>query len=252
MIEIHGVNKKFGSTPVLKNISLTLADQGVTALIGPNGAGKSTLLGVMSRLQQADSGWVQIEGLDVQEAANAELSKVMAILRQDNTITMRLTVYDFVAFGRFPHSQGGLTSEDIEQIEQAIEYLNLSDLKERYLDELSGGQRQRACIAMVLCQNTRYLLLDEPLNNLDMKHAVDIMRLIRRAADELGKQVVVVLHDINFASCYADRVIAMKDGAVVYDLPPEELMTKEIMQDLYDIDMSIHRIQDRSIGFYHM
>ncbi|MBJ7538338.1 iron ABC transporter ATP-binding protein [Marinomonas transparens] len=252
MIEVQSLNKKYGTTPVLKEINLTLPDQGVTALIGPNGAGKSTLLGVMSRLQAADAGRVMIDGLDVHQTSNAVLSKKMAILRQDNTISLRLKVYDFVAFGRFPYSQGKLTQEDMEHVDRALDYLNLNDLRHRYLDELSGGQRQRACIAMVLCQNTKYLLLDEPLNNLDMKHAVDIMKLIRRAADDLQKQVVVVLHDINFASCYADRIIAMKLGGVVYDHPPELLMTTDIMRDLYGIEMTIHSIQDRPIGFYHL
>lgn len=252
MIEVQSINKYYGSSKVLKDVNLTLSDQGVTALIGPNGAGKSTLLGIMSRLQTADSGRTTIDGLDVHQTDNAVLAKKMAILRQDNSMSLRLSVYDFVAFGRFPYSQGRLTKEDLEHIEKALHYLNLDDLKDRYLDELSGGQRQRACIAMVLCQDTKYLLLDEPLNNLDMKHAVDIMKLIRRAADELGKQVVVVLHDINFASCYADRIIAMKEGAVVYDCSPKELMTVDIMRDLYDIEMSIHQIQNRPIGFYHL
>ncbi|MGR0277918.1 iron ABC transporter ATP-binding protein [Marinomonas dokdonensis] len=251
MIAVQAVNKHYGSHAVLKDINFSLAEQGVTALIGPNGAGKSTLLTIMSRLQEADSGVVMLDGVDVHKADNAQLAKKMAILRQDNTINMRLSVYDFVAFGRYPHSQGRLTTEDLTHIDQALNYLNLTDLKDRYIDELSGGQRQRACIAMVLCQNTKYLLLDEPLNNLDMKHAVDIMRLIRCAADELQKQVVVVLHDINFASCYADRIIAMKDGAIAYDHPPEKLMTQEIMRDLYDIDMSIHSINDKPVGFYH-
>lgn len=252
MIKVEAVNKQYNGTPVLHDINLILPAKGVTALIGPNGAGKSTLLGIISRLQQPDSGKVMIDDLDVHQTDNATLAQKMAILRQDNSITLRLTVYDLVAFGRFPYSQGQLTSDDVEHIETALAYLDLAPLRDRYLDELSGGQRQRACIAMVLCQNTKYVLLDEPLNNLDMKHSVDIMKRLRQVADELNKQVVLVLHDINFASCYADQIVAMKQGKIAYHDTPEALMTPEMMRDLYDIEMSIHRINERSIGIYHV
>ncbi|WP_268595839.1 ATP-binding cassette domain-containing protein, partial [Escherichia coli] len=138
----------------------------------------------------------------------------LAILRQDNHLPLRLTVRDLVAFGRYPHTGGRLTLDDKVHIDRAIAYLELEPLADRYLDEMSGGQRQRAFVAMVLCQDTRYVLLDEPLNSLDMKHAVAMMGTLRRAADELGKTVVLVLHDINFASAYADRIVAMKAGRV--------------------------------------
>ena len=121
---------------------------------------------------------------------------------------------DLVAFGRYPHTGGRLTLDDKAHIDRAIAYLELEPLADRYLDEMSGGQRQRAFVAMVLCQDTRYLLLDEPLNSLDMKHAVAMMGTLRRAADELGKTVVLGLHDINFASAYADRIVARKARCV--------------------------------------
>lgn len=252
MIQVTSVTKHYGDTPVLRSVSLTLPNEGVTALIGPNGAGKSTLLGIMSRLQKPDSGQVLIDNLDVHSTDNALLARKLAILRQDNPISLRLTVFELVAFGRYPYSQGRLTDEDTNQINQALGYLNLHSLQHRFLDELSGGQRQRACIAMVLCQNTDYLLLDEPLNNLDMKHAVDIMKLLRRAADELGKHIVLVLHDINFASCYADTIVAMDQGRIAHQGTPDELMTPAIMRDLYGIEMSIQRIQNKPVGFYHL
>ena len=134
----------------------------------------------------------------------------MAILRQENHLTMRLTVRDLVAFGRFPHSGGRPTVEDQATSNEALAQLDLLPMADKFVDELSGGQRQRAFIAMVLAQDTEYLLLDEPLNNLDMKHSVEMMRLLRRLADELGKTVVLVIHDINFASCYSDTILAMQ------------------------------------------
>ena len=208
MIETHKVAKTHGSTTVLHGVSVQIPVGQFTAIIGPNGAGKSTLLSMVSRLDAITSGSAHVAGLDVAKTASDALAKVMAILRQDNQSTLRLTVRDLVGFGRFPHSKGRMTAEDVQHVNQALEFLQLTPLADRYLDELSGGQRQRAYIAMVLCQDTPYILLDEPLNNLDMAHAVSMMKLLRRLVNERRKTVVVVLHDINFASCYADHIIA--------------------------------------------
>src|SRR5699024_3004589 len=212
MIEVNNVSKRYGETVVVNEVSLTIPSGGITSIVGPNGAGKSTLLAMISRLLPMSQGSVTVAGLDVTRTDTAELAKRLSILRQDNHLQLRLTVRDVVAFGRYPHTRGRMTLEDKKHIDQAISYLNLQDLSERFLDELSGGQRQRAFVAMVLCQDTDYVLLDEPLNSLDMKNSVDIMRILRRAADELGKTVVVVLHDINFASCYSDLIIGMRNG----------------------------------------
>ena len=214
MIDIQNVSKRYGDSVVVDGVTLALPAGGVTAIIGPNGAGKSTLLSMISRLLPLSEGRVLVEGLDVARADSRELARRLAILRQDNHLPLRLTVRDLVAFGRYPHSGGRLTLQDKEHVDRAIDYLELEPLADRYLDEMSGGQRQRAFVAMVLCQDTRYVLLDEPLNSLDMKHAVAMMGTLRRAADELGKTVVLVLHDINFASCYADRIVALKQGRV--------------------------------------
>ena len=174
----------------------------------------------------------------------------LAILRQDNHLPLRLTVRDLVAFGRYPHSGGRLTLADKEHVDRAIDYLELEPLADRYLDEMSGGQRQRAFVAMVLCQDTRYVLLDEPLNSLDMKHAVAMMGTLRRAADELGKTVVLVLHDINFASCYADRIVALKQGRVACQGTPEELVRTEVLSGLYTLPIAVHEIDGRRICVY--
>ena len=128
--------------------------------------------------------------------------------------------------------------------------LDLTELADRFLDELSGGQRQRAYIAMVLAQDTDYLLLDEPLNNLDMKHSVEMMRMIRRLADELGKTVVIVIHDINFASCYSDTILAMRNGVLVHQGTPAQIMQGEVLRDVYDIDIRIEEIDGNRIGVY--
>ena len=250
MIRIDSVSKSYSGTTVVDSVSTVIPAGGVTSIIGPNGAGKSTLLSLISRLLPMDTGSVSIAGLDVTKTASKDLAKSMAILRQDNHITMRLRVRDLVGFGRFPHSGGHPTSVDQKHIEAAMTQLDLTDLADRFLDELSGGQRQRAYIAMVLAQDTEYLLLDEPLNNLDMKHSVEMMRMIRRLADELGKTVVIVIHDINFASCYSDTILAMRRGVLVHQGAPAEIMTQEVLRDVYDIDIRIEEIDGNRIGVY--
>ena len=196
----------------------------ITSFIGPNGAGKSTVLSMISRLITKDSGEVLIDGKDMSSFKSNELAKKIAILKQSNSINIRLTIRELVAFGRFPYSQGKLTKEDWRFVDEAIEYMELTEMQHKYLDQLSGGQQQRAYIAMVIAQDTEYILLDEPLNNLDMKHSVQIMKVLRRLTEELGKTVVIVIHDINFASCYSDNIVALKDGKVVhswYDRPSD-------------------------------
>ena len=179
------------------------------------------------------------------------LARRLSILRQDNHISARITVRDLIGFGRYPHSKGRLTLEDKSHLERAIDYLDLGALSDRFLDELSGGQRQRAFVAMVLAQDTDYVLLDEPLNNLDMKHAMGMMKLMRQAATELGKTVVLVLHDINFASWYSDYIVAMKDGKVAAQGPGPEMIRPEVLSDIYEMDIKVHEIGGQLISVYY-
>jgi iron complex transport system ATP-binding protein len=251
LIEISNVSKAYGDTIVVRDVSLRLPLRGVTSIIGPNGAGKSTLLSMISRLLPMSTGTVTVDGLDVTTTPSDILAKRLSILRQDNRIASRLTVRDLVEFGRYPYSKGRLTPEDRAQAAAAIGFLGLEPLADRFLDELSGGQRQRAYVAMVLCQDTDYVLFDEPLNNLDMKHAVGMMKLLRRAADDLGKTIVLVLHDINFASCYSDYMVAMRDGAIAHHGTPDEIMTSSVIRDVYDMDVEIQDVQGRKISVYY-
>ena len=168
-----------------------------------------------------------------------EFAKRVSILKQSNFMNVRLTVRELVSFGRFPYSKGRLTEDDIVQVDQALAYMNLVEMEDKFLDELSGGQRQRAFIAMVIAQDTDYVLLDEPLNNLDMKHSVQIMKILRKLVDELGKTVVIVLHDINFASVYSDRIVALKDGRVVKDGPTNDIINSDALKQIYDMNIAV-------------
>ena len=251
MIEVDGATRRYGTTVVVDDVTLHLPAGGITAIIGPNGSGKSTLLAMISRLLPPSAGRIRVAGLDVATTKSDVLARRLAILRQDNHMAARLTVRDLVAFGRYPHSKGRPGPADKAGIDQAIAWLGLEALEARFLDELSGGQRQRAFLAMVLCQDTDYVLLDEPLNNLDMSHAVATMRQLRRAADELGKTIVLVLHDINFASCYADRILVLRDGRIACQGPPAEIMRPEVLRDIYGLEATIHPVGGDLIAVYY-
>lgn len=251
MIHAQDVTKSYGASCVVDGVTVTLPKGGIVAIIGPNGAGKSTFLSMISRLMSMDRGTVSVDGLDVTRTPGDVLARRLSILRQDNHMTARLTVRDLVSFGRYPYSKGRLTEDDRSHIEKALGYLNLTDLSGRFLDELSGGQRQRAFVAMVLCQDTDYVLLDEPLNNLDLRHAVSMMQQLRRAARELEKTVVVVLHDINFASVYADHIVCMKNGKLVHEGPPEEIITSDVLTAIYETPVRVQVIDGKRIGTYY-
>ncbi|MDU2490872.1 MAG: ABC transporter ATP-binding protein [Clostridium celatum] len=250
MIEVKNITKVYGTKKVVDNVSLNIQEGKITSFIGPNGAGKSTLLSIMSRLLKRDSGEVLVDGKEILKWDNKELAKKIAILRQSNNINIRLTIRELVSFGRFPHSQGNLKEEDYKYIDEAINYMQLKEFEDRYLDELSGGQRQRAYIAMVIAQNSDYIFLDEPLNNLDMKHSVEIMKILRKLCDELKKTVVIVIHDINFASCYSDYIVALKDGKLIKNGLAEETIQKEELENIYEIDFHIENINNRNICVY--
>lgn len=239
MISIKGLSKSFGKKPVVENVTLQIQPKAITSFIGPNGAGKSTLLSMVSRLLDSDTGEVFLDQTDVRKMKSNEFAKRVAILKQANHLNIRLTVRELVAFGRYPYSKGRLNAEDNKIIDQSLEYMNLTEMQDKFLDELSGGQKQRAFISMVIAQDTEYILLDEPLNNLDMKHSVQIMKILRQLVDDLGKTVVVVLHDINFASVYSDRIVALKDGRLVKDGPTHEIINSEALKEVYDMHIPV-------------
>lgn len=251
MISVKNIVKRYGEKKVVDHVDLTLPKGKIVAFIGSNGAGKSTLLSIISRTLTKNEGEVFIDDVELKNWKNEELSKRLAILKQSNHLNIRLTVRELVTFGRFPHSKGKLTKECEQKVSEAIEYLGLTDLQDRYLDELSGGQRQMAYIAMTVAQDTEYIFLDEPLNNLDMRHSVKIMKILRRLVDELNKTVFVVIHDINYVSCYADHIIAMKQGRVIKDGPIHEVLTEEMLEEIYDMKIDIKEINDNKICVYY-
>lgn len=248
MIRIENVSLAYGRSKVLHDVSLTIPGGGITALIGPNGAGKSSLLGLVARLQPLSAGTITIDGLDVGATDGRTLARKLAVLRQDNHVASRLTVRELVGFGRFPHSRGHVTDDDRRIIDEAMALFGLQDLSTRFIETLSGGQRQRAFVAMAYCQYTDYLLLDEPLNNLDMYFARDLMQSLRQIADRHGRTIVIVLHDINYAGRFADRIVAMKNGRIVADGPPGEIIAQDTLREIYGFDIPVVTIDRRPVA----
>jgi len=243
--------KTYDGKTVVNAVSFEIPKGKVLSLIGPNGAGKSTVMGMISRLIAKDSGMIHFEDKDLSKWKSKELAKKLAILTQHNNIQMKLTVRELVAFGRFPYSGNRLTPEDNEMIDKAIAYMELQEFEDRFIDELSGGQRQRASIAMVIAQDTEYVLLDEPTNNLDIYHASNMMRTVRRLCDELGKTVILVLHEINYAAFYSDYICAFVDGKIAKFGTVDEVVTPEVLSEIYKVDFEIIHIDGRPLSVYY-
>lgn len=239
MIKINNVKKHYTDEVKIGPLDIEIPKAGFTSLIGPNGAGKSTALMMIGRLLDMDEGQIRVANMDVTTSKSKDLAKIVTILRQENHFVTRLTVRQLAGFGRFPYSQGRLTREDEAIISKYIDFLDLTDLENRYLDELSGGQRQRAYVAMVLCQETEYVLLDEPLNNLDIARSVQMMEYLRDVVNEFGRTILTVMHDINFAAKYSDRICAMKHGQIAAFGTVEEIMTPDILTDIFETKIEI-------------
>ncbi len=250
-MKIQELTKNYGRSTVVDNVSFEIHKGTVTSFIGPNGAGKSTVMGMISRLVAKDRGLITFHDKDLGKWKSKELSKHLAILTQSNQIQMKLTVEELVAFGRFPHSGGRITKEDEEKINQAITYMELDEFRNRFIDELSGGQRQRAYIAMIIAQDTEFVLLDEPTNNLDIYHATNLMKIVRRLCDELNKTVIMVLHEINYAAFYSDYICAFKEGRIAKYGTVEEVITKEVLAEIYQVDFEILNIQGKPLSIYY-
>ncbi len=250
-MNVQNLIKKYDGRAVVDAVSFEIPKGKVISLIGPNGAGKSTVMGMISRLVTKDSGVISFEEKDLSKWKSKELAKRLAILTQHNNVQMKLTVKELVSFGRFPYSGSHLTQEDYDIIDKAIAYMELEEFEERFIDELSGGQRQRAYIAMVIAQNTEYVLLDEPTNNLDIYHATNMMKIVRKLCDELGKTVILVLHEINYAAFYSDYICAFKDGKIVKFGTVEEVVTKETLSEIYKVDFEIMEVSGKPLTIYY-
>ncbi len=226
---------------VVDGLDLTLTDGSFTAIVGPNGCGKSTLLRALGRLLRPAAGRVLLDGRSIAKTPTREVARVLGLLPQTPVAPAGLTVADLVARGRHPH-QSWLrqwSREDEAVVAEALAWTDMADLGDRPVDELSGGQRQRAWISMALAQETDLLLLDEPTTYLDLSHQIDVLELVARLHAERGRTVVVVLHDLNLAARYAERLVAMRDGVLVASGTPHEVLTEQLLADVFDLEARV-------------
>jgi len=232
----------------LKGVQAELASGLITTIIGPNGCGKSTLLGVMSGLHHPQSGQAVIDGKAVHRYSARELARKLAAVHQQNSAPADLTVERLVGYGRIPHRGwfGGNDEEDRAAIEWALTCTDLTGKRDASVEKLSGGERQRVWLAMALAQKTPMLFLDEPTTYLDMYYQLELLELIRRLNREYNLTIAMVLHDINQAIRYSDRVIAMKDGSIVAQGLPQEVITQESIMNIYGVRVVV--VQEESAG----
>jgi iron complex transport system ATP-binding protein len=231
----------YGNGDIVSDLSINIPKGKITSLIGANGCGKSTILKTIARIQKASNGQIYLDGKAISQLSTKEVAKKMAILPQSPDAPSGMTVYELVSYGRFPHQKGlgRLTQNDKDVIEWALNATNMLEFYDRHIDELSGGQRQRVWIAMALAQETDLVLLDEPTTYLDMAHQLEILELLKRLNEEENRTIVMVLHDINQAVRFSDYICALKNGAVVHFGLSHQVMTKEILKQVYNIDATI-------------
>jgi iron complex transport system ATP-binding protein len=237
----EGVTLAYDESVVVRDLDLELTEGSFTAIVGPNGCGKSTLLRALGRLMRPTTGQVLLDGRAIARTPTREVAKVLGLLPQTPVAPDGLTVADLVARGRHPH-QSWLrqwSGDDESVVAEALAWTDMAELAGRPVDALSGGQRQRAWISMALAQGTDLLLLDEPTTYLDLSHQIDVLELVGRLHAERGRTVVVVLHDLNLAARYAQRLVAMKAGALVASGTPDEVLTEALLADVFDLEARV-------------
>jgi iron complex transport system ATP-binding protein len=241
MLEVMNAGYAIGGRRLLAPVSLKVPTPRIVGLVGPNGAGKSTLLKLLSGQLTPTEGAVRLDGQSLRAWPRRRFARQVGYLAQELPLAEGLSVAELVEFGRYPWRGllGRMTENDKARVQAAMEMTHTETLSARRVDTLSGGERQRVWLAMLLAQETRYLLLDEPLAALDVAHQVEVMSLVRRLRDQLDLGVVVILHDINIASRYCDDLVALSDGAVLAKGPAHDLMAEDRLTALYGVGMQV-------------
>lgn len=238
----------YGSAAIVDGLSVDIADGAITAIVGPNACGKSTLLRGLARLLRPAGGQVILDGADITTLRTKDVARKLGLLPQSSIAPEGITVADLVARGRFPHQRvlRQYAREDQRAVADAMAATGVTAISGRPVDELSGGQRQRVWVAMVLAQQTPLILLDEPTTFLDIAHQIELLDLFSELNAEQGRTIVAVLHDLNHACRFADRIVAMKAGAIVAQGDPSEVITADLVEEVYGLQCQI--IDDPETG----
>ena len=248
---IYGVQNlsfSYGEHQVLQEMSFSLQKGKITTLIGANGCGKSTLFQLLTRNLKPDQGEICLYGENLRNMKLKDLAKKAAIVHQYHTAPADLSVEKLIGYGRIPHRRTGsckMSEKDVERVEWAMEVTRTEKYRNRPVSKLSGGQRQRVWIAMALAQDTELLLLDEPTTYLDVRYQIQILQLVRRLNEEYGLTIVMVLHDINQALYYSDEILAMKEGKMIGQGVPEEILTEELLEEIYGVRLPVFTVEKK-------
>ena len=245
---VKNLSFSYGKQQVLNGLDFSLHEGKITTLIGANGCGKSTLFNLMTKNLKPDQGEVFLREENIANLRLKDFAREAAIVHQYNTAPPDLTVEKFVSYGRTPYHTMGLSSDpqkDEEKIQWALEITHTSKHKDKPVTELSGGQKQRVWIAMALAQDTKVLFLDEPTTYLDVRYQLQILKLIQKLNREYGITIVMVLHDINQSLYYSDEIVAMKDGRIIAHGLPEEIISKELVKEVYGVDLTIQSVDGK-------
>ncbi|MEO5793944.1 MAG: ABC transporter ATP-binding protein [Rhodoferax sp.] len=237
----HDLTLAYGDTRVAEHLSVAIPDGAFTVIVGPNACGKSTLLKALARLRKPQAGQVYLDGALIGSYPTREVARRLGLLPQNATAPEGIRVAELVARGRHPHQSlfGRWTAEDDRIVTQALRATATEDLADRLVDELSGGQRQRVWVAMVLAQDTQLLLLDEPTTYLDLAHQIDLLELFRDLNRQQGRTLIAVLHDLNHACRYADHLVVLRQGQLVAQGAPGEIITAELVERVFDLPCRI-------------
>jgi iron-chelate-transporting ATPase len=238
---LEEVSFEISGKVILKSLTLDFAKEGVTGLIGQNGSGKSTLMKILARQLAATSGRISFGNRPLHSWAEREFARKVAYLPQYTPLAAGLKVRELVALGRYPWhgALGRFGKVDHEKVNEALALTFTESLADRFVDTLSGGERQSVWLAMLIAQDARLLLLDEPISALDIAHQVGVLKLVRRLSLEHGVAVTVIIHDINLAARFCDSIVALKDGELIAHGPPSAFMTPERLREIYDVSMSV-------------
>lgn len=243
-ISTKNLNISYGNLDIVKDLNLDIPKGKITTIIGSNGCGKSTILKTIARIIQPKSGDIFVNNINIKDQSPKELAKAVAVLPQSPQAPSGLTVEELIAYGRFPHQKGfgKMRKEDNDVVTWALQSTGIEEFRDRPIEALSGGQRQRAWIAMALAQQTDILILDEPTTYLDLAHQLEILKLLEELNRKQGTTIVMVIHELNNAARFADHMIGVKKGKVICQGSAEEVMTKENLKELFNIDAEI--VQD--------
>lgn len=248
VFEVKNLDFSYGANQVIQGLSVKIAKGKITTLIGANGCGKSTLFHLMTKNLKPKNGGISLNGTDISQMKLRDFARQVAIVHQYNTAPSDITVEKLVAYGRTPYHSFGIASDsktDEEKIRRAMEITNITKYKDKAVSQLSGGQKQRVWIAMALAQDTEILFLDEPTTYLDIRYQLQILNLVRSLNRDYGMTIIMVLHDINQSLYYSDEIIAMKNGKIIAQGEPEKIITSELIQAVYGVNLTISKAEGR-------